>query len=71
MLEKSALDSSGADLEATIHELTDRLKRTEEANKNLQVYIDNLKKSYQTVFGNVSSRSSAPSSLTHSQSTNQ
>ena len=57
-LESTALDSSGAMLQATIHDLTDRLKKSEDANNNLQTYIDQLKKSYQAVFGN-SSQSSA------------
>ena len=63
-LDKSALDSSSTELEATIHDLTQRLKKSEESNKNLQIYIDNLKKSYHQVF-NDDDRSS---SLSHSKS---
>lgn len=51
-LEQSALDTSNTDLEATIHELTQKLRKSEESNKNLTIYIDNLKKSYHKVFGN-------------------
>ena len=50
--EQSALDTSNSDLEATIHELTQKLRKSEESNKNLTIYIDNLKKSYHKVFGN-------------------
>lgn len=63
-LESSALDSSGAMLEATIYDLTDRLKKSEESNNNLQTYIDHLKKSYQAVFGNTSTHSSLSQSNT-------
>ena len=62
-LDKSALDSSSTELEATIHDLTQRLKKSEESNKNLQIYIDNLKKSYHQVFDDDRS-----SSLSHSKS---
>ena len=45
-------------LEATINDLSDRLKKSEESNSNLQTYIEQLKKSYQSVFGNTSSSQS-------------
>lgn len=63
MLETSVLDLSSNELEATINELTQKLKKSKDANTNLQTYIDHLKISYQTVFGNDASHSSAPSSL--------
>ena len=65
MLEKSALDTSGTELHATIHDLTDRLRKSEESNNNLQIYIDHLKKSYHKVFGQDQCHSS-PSSLSQS-----
>ncbi len=71
LLETSALDSSTMELGATIDDLTTRLKKSEEANTNLQTYIDHLKKSYQTVFGAEHASQSSPSSLSVSQSQNQ
>ena len=62
LLDRSNLDTSGAELQATIHSLTDKLRKSEESNKNLQIYIDHLKKSYHKVFGENASQSS-PSSL--------
>ena len=65
MLEKSVLDTSGSELHATIQELTHKLRKSEESNSNLQIYIDHLKKSYHNVFGDDPCHSS-PSSLSHS-----
>ncbi len=71
MMETSALDSSTTELGATIDDLSLRLRKSEEANQNLQVYIDHLKKSYQTVFGAEHASQSSPSSLSLSQAQKQ
>ena len=46
---KSLIDA--ADVESTLNDLKRRLAESEATNDNLKSYIDNLKKSYQTVFG--------------------
>lgn len=51
LLETRVLDSSTSELEATICQLKMKLTKSEDTNKNLQTYVDHLKKSYQTVFG--------------------
>ena len=66
LLDKSALDHSSTELEATIHDLTQRLKKSEESNRNLQIYIDNLKKSYHKVFGSSKEKDDQSSSLSKS-----
>ena len=63
--DRSTLDHSATELQATVHELTEKLRKSEESNKNLQIYIDNLKKSYHNVFGE---KTQSTPSLSHSKS---
>ena len=59
---KSLLDA--ADVESTLNDLKRRLAESEATNDNLKSYIDNLKKSYQTVFGaGTGNDVSSPSSI--------
>ena len=65
MFDRSTLDHSGTELQATVHNLTEKLRKSEESNKNLEIYIDHLKKSYHNVFGE---KTQCSPSLAHSQS---
>ena len=65
MFDRSTLDHSGTELQATVHNLTEKLRKSEESNKNLEIYIDHLKKSYHNVFGE---KTQSSPSLVHSQS---
>ena len=58
---KSLIDA--ADVESTLNDLKRRLAESEATNDNLKSYIDNLKKSYQTVFGGAGNGNSSPSSI--------
>ena len=68
MFDRSTLDDSATELQATVRDLTEKLKKSEDSNKNLQIYIDNLKKSYHNVF---TEKSQSSPSLSHSHSVNQ
>ena len=65
IFDRSTLDHSATELQATVHELTEKLRKSEESNKNLQIYIDHLKKSYHNVFGE---KTQTTPSLSHSKS---
>jgi hypothetical protein len=61
-LETSKSLLNATDVETTFNDLKRRLAESEATNENLKNYIDNLKKSYQTVFG-AGNGNSSPSSI--------
>ena len=61
-IETSKTLLNAADVESALNDLKRRLAESEATNDNLKTYIENLKKSYQTVFG-AGNGTSSPSSI--------
>ena len=65
--EVSSSKITAEELEGTLRDLRRKLEESEAAKENLQSYINHLKSSYQSVFGNENSNNTDPEISSNSQ----